>query len=642
MSAMSTTSKKKKAKERSEKQFSGVDESEIDEMGAHSAAAGASEEDGGLETPQRRQSPPQDKVDLLMNALSKISARIDSIQKMAKSKAKHKENSSDSDSSVTEEESSDDGNESDSSMERISTFTKSTLSTSLWSSPRRQLASRHPEVLIPIAVSSASSLFRPIYGRDNTGPFEADWVRHAYESIYSLGHHLEVRGSALANYMAMREADMDVAAVFFASILSPALDTIANTRFIMDRATSAKPEMAAEGRIAMAHVVPEEATDGSPLARLTARLRKEAARRAMKSIQRKALERQAEQLVRISVATPAGGKPQQQQQQHSSTRPPQHQRTPRLEQASRSTKARSSRKAVPARGQRRARPRPAKMSDARAAAHPQPLYERPRARVAEWAAIGAAPRVVRVLQDGLRLRFWRDPPPYDGGRYLSTQRHRLGGGRNREERAARQLARSAGEAPTLRAVFTPASDEDPYAGVGIVFAQHWRSRFVSYTTLVRGRCAAAIFDVGGKHIAVVCLYAPASADDRSQFWDTFEVEFGRLHYDDLLLMGVFNLLSVPSIPLLHSANAHLTALQRRDLLVTWPRLYLPLLHGQELQRELTMVIGTQHVLQLRAIRRWQRDNIRTKLTAIHAPSPARSYNMCTFLHEHAARSITFV
>ena len=70
---------------------------------------------------------------------------------------------------------------------------------------------------------------------------------------------------------------------------------------------------------------------------------------------------------------------------------------------------------MPARGQRRARPRPAKMSDARAAAHPQPLYERPRARVAEWAAIGAAPRVVRVLQDGLRLRFWRDPPPYDGG-----------------------------------------------------------------------------------------------------------------------------------------------------------------------------------------------------------------------------------
>ena len=316
MSAMSTTSKKKKAKERPEKQFSGVDESEIDEMGAHSAAAGASEEDGGLETPQRRQSPPQDKVDLLMNALSKISARIDSIEKMAKSKAKHKEDSSDSDSSVTEEESSDDSTESDSSMERIPASTKEHAFNVVMEFAPKATRFKAPRGLDTNRRKQRIFAVPPNLRPDDAAPFKADWVRHAYESIYSLGHHLEVRGSALANYMAMREADMDVAAVFFASILSPALDTIANTRFIMDRATSAKPEMAAEGRIAMAHVVPEEATDGSPLARLTARLRKEAARRAMKSIQRKALERQAEQLVRISVATPAGGKPQQQQQQH--------------------------------------------------------------------------------------------------------------------------------------------------------------------------------------------------------------------------------------------------------------------------------------------------------------------------------------
>ena len=43
------------------------------------------------------------------------------------------------------------------------------------------------------------------------------------------------------------------------------------------------------------------------------------------------------------------------------------------------------------------------------------LYLRPRAQVAQWVAIGAQPRVTRILRDGLRLRFWREPRPYDGG-----------------------------------------------------------------------------------------------------------------------------------------------------------------------------------------------------------------------------------
>lgn len=355
-------------------------------------------------------------------------------------------------------------------------------------------------------------------------------------------------------------------------------------------------------------------------------------------------------------------------------------------------------------------------------------------------------------------------------------------------------------------MFTPATDGDPYSGVGMCFGRQWRSRLVASHTLVSGRCIAGIFDLDGKHVAVACLYAPASAGDRSRFWDVLEGELANLEFDDLLIMGDFNvrlddhtdpsddallvllgsyglvdlyrqvsptsagftriapqrhgldsridfvfatgaladccnmcvvdtyddgrmpmpsdhrtlcagfvldvygvraplvttvlqpairpcpspqaaarfrdsfamalrqqdwrsmsvhglaaylssslalaarqvfgdvqrrssrpsepprssalhhsmclrhvlrqLLSVAaSVPLLHSANAHLSALQRRDLLVTWPRLRLPLdpLCVQAWQRELNVVIHSLHATQLRAVRQWQRDTIRAKL-----------------------------